>query len=388
LPRLLYVTTTPAIIRNFLLPYAAHFRALGWEVHAAARGATEVPAIVEGFDSVHELPLSRSLRHPRAVLSGLGRLRALSDSLAPDIVHVHSPIAGLVTRFALGRAPLASRPAIVYTAHGFHAHPGGSRAANLVYSTMETVGGRWTDALVVINDEDERRARDWRMVAPDRLVRMPGIGIDTGHYDPATVAADRAMAFRATAGIPDGVPLVVMVAELTPAKRPLDALEALAAMARNDVHLAFLGVGRMEPRMRDLVEQRGLGERVHFCGFVEDVRPALASATASLLTSEREGLSRALMESLSMGVPVVSTDARGTAEIVGDAGFVVPVGDVAAIAAALGRMDRTSPEWARMSAEGRPRMTARYGLPGLIARHDRLYGELLGTKVRASRGAA
>jgi len=63
-PRLLYVTTTPAIIRNFLVPYAAHFRGLGWEVHAAARGATDVPAIVDGFDGVHELPLSLSLRDP------------------------------------------------------------------------------------------------------------------------------------------------------------------------------------------------------------------------------------------------------------------------------------------------------------------------------------
>jgi glycosyltransferase involved in cell wall biosynthesis len=333
---------------------------------------------------VHELPLSRSVRHPLAAVRGLGRLRELTDALAPDIVHVHSPIAGIVTRFALGRAPLASRPAIVYTAHGFHAHPGGSRLANAVYATMETVGGRWTDALVVINDEDEQLARDWRMVSPDRLVRMPGIGIDTSHYDPATVPAERALAFRAAAGIPADAPLVVMIAELTPAKRPLDAIEALAAMSRRDVHLAFLGVGRMEPEMRELVARLGLGDRVHFCGFVEDVRPALASATASLLTTEREGLPRGLMESLSMGIPVVSTAARGCAEVVGDAGLVVPVGDIAAIAAALGRMDRATPEWLAMAAEGRPRMAARYGLPGLIARHDELYDAVLARRERAA----
>ena len=157
MPRLLYVTTTPAIIRNFLLPYAAHFRELGWEVHAAARSATEAPAIVAAFDGVHELPLSRSLRDPVAIARGLGRLRALTTTLAPDLIHVHSPIAGFVTRFAVGRAPLAERPALVYTAHGFHAHPGGRRVSNAVYSTMETVAGRWTDALYA--DLLQRKAR-------------------------------------------------------------------------------------------------------------------------------------------------------------------------------------------------------------------------------------
>jgi glycosyltransferase involved in cell wall biosynthesis len=215
---------------------------------------------------------------------------------------------------------------------------------------------------------------------------MPGIGIDPGHYDQAAVTADSAAAFRAGAGIPADVPLIVMIAELTPAKRPLDAIRALAAMSRRDVHLAFLGVGRMEPHIRARATDLGLADRVHLCGFVEDVRPALASATASLLTSEREGLPRGLMESLSMGIPVVSTDARGCAEVVGDAGFVVPVGDVGAIAAALDRLDRTTPAWARMSALGRSRTAERYGLDGLISRHDALYAGLLLRKARAVAG--
>ena len=386
--RLLFVTTTPAIIRNFLIPYAAHFRGLGWEVHAAARGATNEKALQGAFDSVHELPLSRSLRDPLAIVQGFSSLQALARSLRPDVVHVHSPIAGLVTRLALGRGSLTSRPAVAYTAHGFHAHPGGGRIANALYSTMETVGGRWCDALVVINDEDEQRARAWRMVGRRRLVRMPGIGIDTAHYDPAAVPPGSAEAFRGAAGIPSDAPLVVMIAELHQAKRPLDAIGALAALPRRDVHLALLGDGPLEGEMRQLVARLGLDRRVHFCGFVDDVRPALASATASLLTSEREGLPRALMESLSMGIPVVSTAARGCAELVGDAGFLVPVGDVAAIAGALGRMDRSSPAWASMSAAGRPRMAAHYGLERLVARHERLYEDLLLRKARAARAAS
>lgn len=346
-------------------------------MHAAARGATAEPSIVDAFDSVHELPLSRSLRDPAALVRGYRALRALSAEIEPDLIHVHSPIAGFVTRAALGRKPHGMRPPVVYTAHGFHAHPGGRLAANLLYSLWEAVAGRWTDALIVINDEDEARARQWRMVSRKRLVRMAGIGVDVTHYDPTGVAPSEGAAFRSLTGIPPKVPLFVMIAELHRAKRPLDAIHALAAMTRRDAHLVLLGEGPLEPAIRALVERYRLADRVHLCGFVQDVRLALASATACLLTSEREGLPRALMEALSMGIPVVTTSARGCAELVGDAGTVVAVGDVSALAAAMDRMDRSSATWVAMSRAGRARMTERYTLDRLLVRHERLYRRLL-----------
>lgn len=382
-PTLLYVTTTPAIVRNFLVPYAAHFRAQGWRVHAAARGATELEVLREAFDGVHELPWSRSLRDPVALAQGFEGVRALSRNLRPDLVHVHSPIAGLVTRFALGRGDRRARPGVIYTAHGFHAHPGGRRLSNVAYSLMETVGGRWADALVVINDQDEVRARRWGMVGRRRLVRMPGIGIDTSHYDRAAVPDAAALDFRRATGIPHGAPLIVMIAELHRNKRPLDAVMALAAMTRTDAHLALLGEGPLAGEMHALAVRLGVEGRVHLCGFVPDVRPALASASAGLLTSEREGLPRAIMECLAMGVPVVSTDARGCRELVGAAGVLVPVGDVQGLAAALDTMDRMTPGWALMAAEGRRRMTADYGIERLVSLHEELYRRVLANRAPA-----
>jgi glycosyltransferase involved in cell wall biosynthesis len=386
--RLLYVATVPAPLHNFLRPYAAHFRSKGWEVHAAAAGATKVESLAGAFESVHELTSSRSLRNPLRIYRGLADISALVRELQPDVVHVHTPIAGFVTRFALGRQPPAKRPAIVYTAHGFHAFDGGPVARNTAYSLMESVAGRWTDALIVINDEDEERALRWRMVAPGHLHHMPGIGVDTAYYHAPLVPEDRALEFRGTAGIDAAARLFVMIAELHAVKRPFDAIKALHQMQSSDAHLAFLGNGPLEPELKQLADSLGLADRVHFCGFVQDVRPALASATALLLTSEREGLPRAIMESLAMGVPVVTTAARGCAELVESAGAVVPVGDVLAIAASLEGMDRDSAEWKVMSAAGRARMVDRYDLSRLLALHERLYLALVANKSSPTPGGS
>src|ERR1035437_6720037 len=64
---LLYLATVPAPIRNFLIPYAAHFRALGWRVDAAANGGTMVPALRDHFDHVYEIPVSRSVLDARSL---------------------------------------------------------------------------------------------------------------------------------------------------------------------------------------------------------------------------------------------------------------------------------------------------------------------------------
>ena len=65
-----------------------------------------------------------------------------------DVVHVHSPVAAFVVRFALRRL---SRPRVVYTAHGFHFHRTAGRLRNAAFQSLERLAARWTDELIVIN---------------------------------------------------------------------------------------------------------------------------------------------------------------------------------------------------------------------------------------------
>ena len=142
--------------------------------------------------------------------------------------------------------------------------------------------------------------------------------------------------------------------------------------------LALLGDGPERLRVEAAIRDAGVGERVHIVGQVADVRPTVAGSTALVLASRMEGLPRSVMEALSLEVPVVATDARGSPDLVApDAGIVVPVGDVAALARAMDQILDDPDEARAMGVRGRRRMVEYYELSNLIAQHETLYRDLL-----------
>jgi glycosyltransferase involved in cell wall biosynthesis len=278
---------------------------------------------------------------------------------------------------------------VVYTAHGFHFYEHGSRVTNLVFLTAERVAGRWTDRLVVINDEDYAAALNHGVVPRHRLVLMPGIGIDTDWYAASRVTPEAVAEARARSGIEPGTPFFAVVGELSIRKRPFDVVAALGRMKHREPHLVLLGDGPELERVETAIRDADVADRVHIVGFLDDVRPSMVASTALVLASRQEGLPRCIMEALSLEVPVVATDARGSPDLVEpDAGLIVPVGDVNALARAMDRM-LDEPEAAReMAARGRERMVDRYDLAILIAQHEALYGELLAERGLSRRPAS
>ena len=374
---LLIVATVAHTIRNFLLPYATHFRARGWRVDAAANGGGDDEVLKEAFDHVYELPLSRSILDVGGIVRAERAVAALLDT-APDIVHVHTPIAGFVTRVAVHRAPAERRPAVAYTAHGFHFYEGGGRAANALFLTAERVAGRWTDRLVVINDEDEAAARRHRIVPQNRLVHMPGIGVDTTRYARSSVEAGDITRTREELGVPADAPLFVVVAELRSRKRVQDAIAALALVRHPDARILLAGHGPERSRLEAIAADLGVRDRVQFLGFVPDVRAVVCAATALILPSEREGLARSVMEALALEVPVIASTARGNRELVGpDSGILVATGDVRGLAAAMDRLIDNPDDRRAMGAQGRKRMVENYDLPILLRMHEAMYQALL-----------
>ncbi len=387
-PRLLVIATVGSTIRMFLTPLAKRARARGWHVEAAASRVADAALDPEAFQVVHELPLSRSLRSVRSLPAGVLAIRRLVGATRPDVVHVHTPIASFVTRLAVRTLSAGTRPAVVYTAHGFHFHQRGRRLTNAVFLFAERLAGRWTDRLIVINDEDEAAALRHRIVSRSRLVHMPGIGIDTAWYARDALPPGAPAAARAELDVPSGAPLFVTVGELNANKRQSDAIRALARMTHRDARLALLGNGPSRPALEAMTTALGVEDRVRFAGTVMDVRPAVAASTALLITSLREGLARSVMEALALEVPVIASTARGNRELVGDDGIVVEVGDVPALSAAMDWLIDHRDEAAAMGRRARARMVRRYELGVVGDLHERLYDELLAERAaRVSRSA-
>lgn len=366
--RILYVTTIARTIQAFLLPFLSHYRELGAAVGVAA-GAS-AGGLAPFADQVYDMRWSRSLAAlPLALLEGL-RLRRIVAQRRYDIVHVHTPIAAFCAR--LGLIGMRVRPVLIYTAHGFHVHAGGGRLSNAFWGLAEKIAGRWTDYLIVINREDGEFARVKRIVPHDRIIHMPGIGVDTRQLTPGCVSTVAVREFRGALQLPPDARLLLMSAEFTPGKRHRDALRAFAMLGDPRCHLAFAGNGPLFEEMRRLTRQLGIEARVHFLGFRADMPLCIRASDALLLPSEREGLPRSILEAMCLGVPVIAADIRGSRELVEGNGILIPVGDADALAAAMRRI-LTDPAEAAQMARRALRKVRNYDIRAVLEMHDALY---------------
>lgn len=382
-PRALFVTTVPITLEQFLASFAEHFRAKGWKVDAMANGATTSPHIADAFDERFEVEWSRNPLAPRNLLGTADRVRDRVVAGGYDIVHVHTPIAAFVTRFALRSLKAPRRPAVIYTAHGFHFYEGGSTAGNLAFRTMERMAARWTDYLVTINQEDYAAARAFGTIDPDRVRYIPGIGVDTERYCPTAVPAEQVLAVREELGVPRDAFLLTMLAEYAPVKRHEHVLAALARVRNRDVYLAALGHGPLESQLREKITALGLQDRVRLTGWRRDVPAVLSASDALVLASAREGLPRSVLEGMCAGLAIIGTKTRGITDAVGDeeAGWIVPKDDVDALVRTIDNAAANREETDRRGRAARERVVSTFSLDAVIKAHEELYAEALASRV-------
>ncbi|WP_373541110.1 glycosyltransferase family 4 protein [Chamaesiphon sp.] len=376
--KILMVTTVPSTLRSFLLPFAAHFREQGWLVDGMACGVSTDVKCQQGFDRVWEVQWSRNPLDPRNLLAAPQVIRDLVTRERYDLVHVHTPVAAFVTRYALRDLRDRLGVKIVYTAHGFHFYTGGNPLKNQVFINLEKLAGNWTDYLVTINHEDKQAVQQHHLVAPHHDRYMPGIGVDLIYYNRHNVSESSVMQVRQELGIGADNPVLLCVAEFTARKRHVDAIAAFAKLGRTEVHLACAGSGPLLEKMQELAAQLGVAERVHFLGNRPDIPTLMRAASANILVSAQEGLPRSILESLALETPTIGTNIRGTKDLLADGcGLLVEVSDVAGLAAAMAEILDRPAAAAQMSQRGYERI-GDYALESIVQLHEQLYAQALG----------
>ena len=381
-PSALFVTTVPITLEAFLVPFAEHFRALGWRIDALANGASTHAPIADAFDARYDVAWSRNPLDPRNLIGSAAAVRGIVRASAYDIVHVHTPIAAFVTRWALRSLAPAKRPVVIYTAHGFHFYGGQTPLPHLLYRSLERLAAPWTDYLITVNAEDERAARAFGGIKPERVRRIPGIGVDVDRFTVGVVSLEEVAAVRDGLDVPADAFMLTMIAEFSPAKRHEHLLSALTQVRDPRVMLVLVGDGSLEKDVRKLVKIFNLDTRVRFAGYRRDIPAILAASDALVLVSEREGLNRSVLEAMAAARPVIGTATRGIADAVSDgAGWIVPKCDTAALAAAIDSAAGNPLEAARRGTAARERAEREFALPRIIAEYEELYREALASRV-------
>ncbi|MBB5831678.1 glycosyltransferase [Brachybacterium aquaticum] len=325
-------------------------------LRAAGREVAEAPV------TIRERPDPRT---DAATVETLRRL--LHGETVPVAVHAHGLRAGALA--ALG-TPRRGGHLLVVTLHN---RTIGSRATRAVGAALLRLLARRADVVLAVSPdlaEDARRAgaRDVRhavIPAPERSGAIPsadGAGpIESADGGRAIPPADGQPVPSAASG---PSPLeVLVIARLAPQKGLEDLLDAAALLrtpgeGERPVRIRVAGDGPLQEALAARIAAEHLP--VELLGRREDV-PALLAASDLVVSAARwEGQPVSLQEALRAGRAIVATDAGGTRWVTGDAARLVPVGDPAALAAAIADMRE---ETTRRRAEEASRSRAR-DLPG------------------------
>ncbi len=194
---------------------------------------------------------------------------------------------------------------------------------------------------------------------PPGKIRVFYNGVDWARFDelPPCDELPPRDAARQKLGLPPDAFVVLCAASLTPRKGQKFLLQASAEI-RPEIHLLLCGEGKEEMLLRELATELKMGNRVHFAGFLSDIRPALAASDVFALPSLQEGLPNVVMEALAARVPTIATHIAGTPEIIenGKTGILIAPGEVVPLRISLETLQRDPELRARLARAGRQKI--------------------------------
>lgn len=283
---------------------------------------------------------------PRDVL-GLAHVVRLIRRERPAIVHTHTSKAGFTGRLA---ARLVRVPIVIHQPHGhiFYGYYGPRTTA--VYVALERLAARWTDVIITLTERgtEEHLARG--IGRREQYVSVPS-GVPTAALRARVPAREGA---RARLGVAPDEFVIAALGRFVPVKG-FDLLVAAlprVVEAAPGTRLLLIGDGPERDALLAQAARLGVSGRVTVTGATGDVGAYLAAADVFAAPSRNEGMGRALVEAMALGLPVVGAAVGGIPAVVTDGvcGRLVPAGDVEALAETLADLARDGALRAKLGA--------------------------------------
>uniref|UniRef100_Q474R1 Glycosyl transferase, group 1 n=2 Tax=Cupriavidus TaxID=106589 RepID=Q474R1_CUPPJ len=306
---------------------ARQFLRDGHAVAVVSLTAEQEVSLPEGATVLH-LGMRKTL--PSFAMA-LWRLNRFVRQWRPDVIHAHMVHANLAARVL---AALTDGPPVLCSAHS--AREGG-QARMLAYRLTD----RWASLTTHVSEAGRLAMIAAGAVAPERIRVVPN-GIDTALFRPDPA---RRQSTRAALGVDADTRVIINVGRLVPEKAQHVLIEAFARLVRQAdsatpsgaMRLFIVGAGQVRSTLEATIDRLGVQSVVTLLGMRNDVPALLNAADVFALSSDIEGMPLVIGEALASGCAVVATDAAGVAELLGDAGKIVPCGSVEALADALDR---------------------------------------------------
>lgn len=293
-----------------------------------------------------------------------------------DIVHTHVSKAGILGRWA---AKLAGVPVIVHTTHGHYFHGYFNPLSTRFFILLERLTALITDKMITLTHVEQEQYMEQGIGRPDLYVAILS-GIDLNRFNRGNVkTCPREM--RRSIGFDEKDLIIGTVGRIAPIKDHENLIRAVPEVvsAIPDARFVIVGDGPIRAEMEELAIRLGLGDRLLFIGMRKDIPELLSIMDIFVLPSLNEGMGRAMVEAMAMGVPVIASKVGGVPEVItdGETGLLVPPGNSKVLAEAIIRLASDRDLAKKLTKAGCQRAHEAFGADIMVDRISCLYQELL-----------
>lgn len=309
-------TSHTANFSKYNRPFIQDLREQGYEVHYASAD----DEIIENIDRYIKIDFVRSPYRIDKHIRAYKRLCKLLDEENYDLIHTHTPVGSVVTRFATRKLHRKQkknqkkRTPVIYTSHGFHFYKGAPWLNWLLFYPIEKWLSRDTGLILTINHEDEKIAK--KKFHARKVERLDGVGVDLTKFRP--VSEDEKAHLRKKYGYKVSDFILIVVAELNKNKDQKFIIENVRELLKDipELKIALVGEGAWHEKLETLVKKLGLQKVVKFLGYRKDIDKLYQMSDVVVSASWREGLGLNLVEGMACELPAVARDNRGHREII------------------------------------------------------------------------
>lgn len=302
-----------------------------------------------------------------------------------DIVHTHIAKAGFIGRLA---AWAAGVPIIIHSIHGITFPPTINAIVRKLYIILEKVAASITTHFIPVGTNLRASYLEKRIGRPDQHTVIRS-GMDLRYFRRAKQNGKVTNVLRKELRIAPTDVVIGYVAALEPRKGHLFAIIAAERIVkeRPDAKFLFVGEGDLKDELIEITLAKGLENNVILTGYRNDIAEVMALFDVKMFTSLWEGLPQVLVQSCTVGIPIVSFDTNGVREIVEDGynGFVVPMKDVDALIERICLLLNNKTLAVQMGLNGRAIVGKEWEVSTMVGKTSKLYQSLWYQRARLRR---
>lgn len=258
-------------------------------------------------------------------------LKNFFKKIKPDIVLSYTAKPIIYSGLAIGRNDkIKFFPNITGLGYGFTEKSGFKRSlVNFVLKFLYKLSLKFSTSIIFQNPDDEILFRNLGIIKKKKIFIVNGSGVDINFFTPTSLPSK---------------PIFLMLARLVTDKGVMEYCEAAKEIRKKFPNAIFQLAGKLDPnpsgfkygKLKEYIDKND----IEYFGHIDDVRSLLNNCRYFVLPSYREGTPRSVLEAMSVGRPIITTNTAGCRETVEDGinGLLVPIKDSKSLALAMKKM--------------------------------------------------